>query len=114
MICVLDNTLTVPPSSMKVVASILAGEGRPWSGSFVGIDADYIVRLTSACLDADPFDDQQLRENLHVMGCRGFIAFASCDSDITLLWGYRFTDSGVSMMIGSLKWSEVPDRAKSK
>lgn len=112
MICVLDNTLTVPQPSMKVVASILAGEGRPWRGSFAGIDVDHIVRMTSSCLDSDPFDDQRFRENLHVMGCRGFIAFASCDSDITLMWGYRFTDSGVSMMIGSLKWAEVPEKKR--
>lgn len=102
---ILDNTLTVPSSIIRPVTSILAGENKPWRGSFIGIDSDYIIRIGP--LETDPFLNEELRSNLHLAGVRGFIGLASEDSDVPMIWGYRFTDSGVSMMLGVLTWKEL-------
>ena len=108
MINVLDNTLTVPPSTVKPVSVILAGEGKSWCGSFIGIDVDHIIR--TSVLEKDPFLVPEFREALHLAGVRGFIGLAASESDVPMVWGYRFTDSGVAMMLGVLRWEEVKSK----
>ncbi len=111
MINVLDNTLTVPTSMIKLVAALLAGSGKPWTGSFIGIDVDHIVR--TGPLEKDPFLYAEIRDALHEAGVRGFIGLAMSESDVPVVWGYRFTDSGVSMMLGTLTWRELKSKVAS-
>lgn len=108
MINVLDNTLTVPPSMVKPVTVVLAGQGKPWCGSFIGIDVDHIIR--TATLEKDPFLSEEVRNALHKAGVRGFIGLAMSESDVPMVWGYRFTDAGVTMMLGTLTWKELKSK----